>query len=228
MAAHLDEAEKQILGALLADFSDRGLNAENLSSGYIGPQISELAAAICVGGDITQVDFDIAFSDLEKKKLIKTGPHAPIENKPGSGVIFFGIYSKREYAGLSELGYKAARQPPNRPNNAQRTINNLHISGGNFSNVQLATGNNATQKMDLATGVDSDVLLRLIKILESQGQVVSQENRTDLISALEEAHEGNGKVAKSLLEKVCGPVWGAAQPVIWPIFGDIIKKSLGL
>lgn len=228
MAVHLDEAEKQILGALLADFSDRALTADQLTDGYEGPQVSDLTAAICAGGDITQVDFDIAFSDLEKKKLIKTGPFALYENKPDSGVMFFGGYSKREYAGLTQLGYKTARQSPNRPIRVPRVVNNVHISGGQFSNLQLSAGNNVTQKIDSASGVDSDILMKLVSMLEKQGQVVSIDQRKDLASALEEANEGNGKQAKSLLEKVCGPAWESVQPVMWPIFGELIKKSLGL
>ncbi|MBX4138988.1 hypothetical protein JYG35_20060 [Pseudomonas rhodesiae] len=228
MAAHLDEAEKQILGALLADFSDRALTADQLSSGYEGPQVSDLTAAICAGGDITQVDFDVAFSDLEKKELIKTGPFALYKNKPGSGVVFIGGYSKREYAGLTQLGYKTARQSPNRPSRVPRIVNNVHISGGQFSNLQLAAGNNVTQKMDSGSGVYGDILTKLVAILEKQGQVVSIDQRKDLASAIEEASEGNGKQAKSMLEKVCGPAWESVQPVMWPIVGELIKKSLGL
>ncbi len=228
MAVHLDEAEKQILGALLMDFSDRALTADELSAGYEGPQVSDLTAAICAGGDITQVDFDIAFSDLEKKKLIRTGPYALFENQPGSSVIFVGGYSKKEYAGLTQLGYKTARQSPNRPSRVPRIVNNVHISGGQFSNLQLAAGNSVVQKMDSESGVDGDILMKLVAILEKQGQVVSLDQRKDLASAVEEASEGNGKQAKSILEKVCGPAWESVQPVMWPIFGDIIKKSLGL
>lgn len=229
MAVRLDEAEKQILAGLLADFSDRALGSNHLSSGYVGPLVSDLAAAICVGGMVTRVDFDIAFSDLENKKLISTGPYAMVENDPSSGVIFIGGYSKREYAGLTELGYKAARLSLNRPKNSvQRVVNNVHISGGQFTNMQLAAGNNIDQRIDSASGADGDTLTRLIAILENQGQVVSVEQRKDLAIAVDSAREGNGKEAKSLVEKVCGPAWGAVQPVIWPIFGELLKKSLGL
>ena len=228
MAVHLDEAGKQILGALLADFSDRTLTADQLADGYEGPQVSDLTAAICAGGDITQVDFDIAFSDLEKKKLINTGPYAIYENDPNSSVMFFGGYSKREYAGLTQLGYKTARQSPNRPSRVPRIVNNVNISGGQFSNLQLAAGNSVTQKMESASGVDNDILTTLVSILEKQGQVVSIDQQKDLASALEEASEGNGKQAKSILEKVCGPAWESVQPVMWPIVGELVKKSLGL
>lgn len=82
--------------------------------------------------------------------------------------------------------------------------------------------------MDPVSGAGGDVLTRLIAILENQGQVVSGDQRKDLATAVESAMEGNGKEAKCLVEKVCGPAWGAAQPVIWTIFGELLKKSLGL
>lgn len=87
MAVRLDEAEKQILVRLMADFSERALSSNQLSSGYVDPLISDLATAICVEGEVTRVDFDIAFSDLENKKLISTGPYAMVENDPSSGVL---------------------------------------------------------------------------------------------------------------------------------------------
>jgi hypothetical protein len=82
--------------------------------------------------------------------------------------------------------------------------------------------------MESTSGVDSDILTTLVSILEKQGQVVSIDQRKDLASALEEASEGNGKQAKSMLEKVCGPAWESVQPVMWPIVGELVKKSLGL
>ena len=106
MAVHLDEAEKQILGALLADFTERELKAESLKRRYEGPKIAELSNAICVGDEITTVDFDLAIKDLEKKQLIKTGPYRAYENKPRSGVFIMGGYSLREYASLTEQGTK--------------------------------------------------------------------------------------------------------------------------
>ena len=228
MATHMEEAEKQILAALLRDFSERNLNSNHLSNGYKGPQVSDLSAAICTDDEVSQVDFDVALSDLEKKKLISTGPYKTIENKPGSGVIFLGAYSTREYAGLTQLGYKAARQPPNRPSRIQRLVNNVHISGGQFSNLQLAAGNTITQSIEPTPDADSEILMKLITALEKQGQAVSIEQRHDLVDAIKNAKEGNGKEAKGLLEKVCGPAWRAVQPVIWPILGDLVRKSLGL
>lgn len=228
MGVNLDEAEKQILGTLLADFTDRQLGANNLSEGYEGPQIGDLSSAICTDEHVTKVDFDLALSDLESKRYVSTGPYALFDNDPSDSIIVIGGYSKREYASLTELGYKAARKSSNQPKTVHRVINNVHISGGQFSNLQLAAGNTISQKMDVTQGADEDILAKLINILEKQGQVVSLENRQDILLAIEEANEGNGKEAKSLLEKVCGPAWNALQPVIWPIFGELLKRSLNI
>ncbi|WNZ86746.1 hypothetical protein [Pseudomonas sp. P108] len=228
MAAQLDEAEKQILGALLVDFSERQLDAHELKKIYEGPKVSDLILAICSGDEITKVDFDIAFDDLAKKKFIKTGPWRPYENQPSSGFIMVGGYSLKEYACLTELGYKTARQAPNRPAKSQRIVNNLHISGGQFTHLQLAAGEVINQKIQSSTGTDTDILAKLINILETQGQHVSLEQKTELSTAINHANEGNGKAAKTSLEKVCGPIWNSVQPVMWPIIGDLIKKSLGL
>ena len=227
MPTQLDEAEKQILAALLDDFNQRDFDASMLKKSYEGPKVSDLTAAICASGEITRVDFDIAFSDLDKKKYIRTGPFVPYENKSNSGFVIVGAYSKKEYCSLTELGYKAARQPPNRPARTPKIINNVNISGGSFSNVQLAAGNNVSQAMTSDTAND-DLLIKLIEIIEGHGQKLSAAQRSDLATAVEEAAEGNGKEAKSLLQKVCGPAWEVIQPVIWPLFGELIKKSLGL
>lgn len=229
MAGQLDEAAKQILGTLLADFTDRGLSAQDLKKGYIGPKVEALATAVCNVDDITKVDFEVAFKDLEKARLVRTGPMKMIEpDSFGSGVIFIGSVSQREYAYLTESGYKESRKSPNRPQRVQRVVNNIHISGGQFENLQLAAGESVNQSMKIANGTDSEIVAKLISVLESQGQVVTTQQRSDLEKVVNEANEGNAKEAKSLLEKICGPAWGALQPVVWPIVGELVKKSLGL
>ncbi len=228
MAVHLDEAEKQILGALLADFSGRKLEASVLKKSYEGPKVADLSDVICTGDDINTVDFELALADLEKKKLIRTGPYKAYENKPGSGLFILGGYSLKEYAGLTEQGYKTAKQAPNRPAKSQRIVNNVHISGGNFNNMQLAAGEVISQKLETNAGTDTDTLLKLIRLLEGHGQTVTEEQKHGLLTAIDQAKEGNGKEAKSLLEKVCGPAWNSVQPVMWPILGEIVKQSLGL
>lgn len=228
MAGQLDEAAKQILGTLLADFTDRGLTAKDLNQGYEGPKLEALATAVCNVSDITTVDFEVAFSDLEKTKLIKTGPMAMYDNDHSSSVIIIASYSKREYVYLTEAGYKESRKAPNRPQRVQRIVNNLTITGGHFSNMQLGQGEVVSQTQNFSSGTDSETIAKLVSILEEQGRVVDRGQRADIVAAVAAANEGDGKEAKSLLAKVCGSAWESLQPVMWPIVGELVKKSLGL
>jgi hypothetical protein len=57
----------------------------------------------------TAVDFDLALKELEEKEFVDTGPLEAVVTRPGSDLIFTGVYSKREYVYLTEKGYKAAR-----------------------------------------------------------------------------------------------------------------------
>lgn len=230
MAGQLDEAAKQILATLLTDFTDKGLSAKDLNKGYEGPKLDVLATAVCDNDEITKVDFEVSFGELESKKLIKTGPMTLYENKPGSSVFILSVYSKREYAHLTELGYKEARKAPNKPiQPVKRVINNVNISGGQFNSLQLAAGESLNQAMTVTTtGTDSEIIAKLVSILEEQGQIVNGAKRSEITAAVAAANEGDGKQAKSLLEKVCGPVWESVQPIMWPIIGELVKKSLGL
>lgn len=86
-------------------------------------------------------------------------------------------------------------------------MNNLHISGGQFGNLQVSTGSHAQQSMNINNGTDSGVVSQLIAILEAQGQRVTSEQREDIESAISEAEQGNAGTAKSFLAKcvaLCG------------------------
>lgn len=111
----------------------------------------------------------------------------------------------------------------------KRVINNVNISGGQFNSLQLAAGESLNQAMTVTTtGTDSEIIAKLVSILEEQGQIVNGAKRSEITAAVAAANEGDGKQAKSLLEKVCGPVWESVQPIMWPIIGELVKKSLGL
>lgn len=230
MTYSLKEAEKRILGALLADFTDRNLESKHLLSGYEGPKLAALIAAVLMTEDITKTDFDLAMNDLEAKKLVRTGPIKQSEhqgNYPGVVVLSIGGYSTREYAYLTEIGYKAARDKPNRPSQAARITNNVTISGVNNSSIQLAAGSGITQNFVSGTEANNEVLLKLIEILERQGQVVTNDQRKDLGVVLQHAEEGDLKSAKETLLKIGGPVWKAALPVMWEVIAEVAKKAAG-
>lgn len=228
MPSQLDDVSKQILGTLLADFTDRSLTAKELKSGYEGPKMDALATAVCNAGDFTTVDFDVAFSDLEKAKMLRTGPRAFIDNKPDSSVVFLGTYSKREYACLTEAGYKASRLAPNKPARINRVVNNITISGGEFTNLQLSAGEKIEQNMTSNVTSDTETVSRLIAVLEAQGIVLDDDSKQDITNAVTEAELGNAGKAKSLMVKVCGDAWSNVQPLAWGILGDLVRKSLDL
>lgn len=228
MAGQLDEAAKQILGTLLADFSDRNLTANELKKGYEGPKIESLATAVCNIEDITTVDFEVAFSDLEKSKMVKTGPMYVPDSKQFGGMVFIGALSKREFVYLTENGYKEARKAPNRPQRVQRIVNNLTITGGNFSNMQLAQGESVKQEFNVTESSDSEIVSKLIEILEAQGLQATAENRADITAAVAEANNGNAGAAKGLLSKAFGTSWEFAQKVAVPVIAELVKKSLGM
>ncbi len=111
-ATKLDPLAQQILRDLLADFLEKKLGADDLRKSYVGSSLPTLVERYCGSGCALQVDFDLAFKQLEDAKLIGTGPKVPYENTPGSGLIFMGLVSKREYCYLTEVGYRAARSSP--------------------------------------------------------------------------------------------------------------------
>lgn len=229
MAGQLDEASKQILATLLADFTDNSRSAEDLKGGYEGPRIDLLATAVCNAEDITKVDFEVAFGELEDKKLVSTGPMAVYDNPPNSSVIMIGIYSKREYAYLTETGYKESRKSPNKPTSrVQRIVNNIHISGGEITNLQLAAGGEVNQKMTVSHEESSDTVSQLVKLLENYGQQASPEKVADIQNAVDQANEGNAGESKSILSKVFGSAWEGANSVAWPLIAELVKKSMGL
>jgi hypothetical protein len=95
--------------------------------------------------------------------------------------------------------------------------------------MQLGQGENLNQSMNVInTSSDSEIVEKLISILEQQGQSIDAARRADIAAAVAAANDGDGKGAKSLLAKVCGPVWESVQPVMWPIVGELVKRSLEL
>ena len=82
------------------------------------------------GGGNSKIDFDLALKQLEEEKLIGTGPMAPYENIPGSSIVILMIFSKREYAYLTEKGYKALQKSKAPP--APSSSGSVHISGAHF------------------------------------------------------------------------------------------------
>ena len=126
----VDDLAKEILTNVVADFRAKNLGATDLSNEYVGVSLPSLESTLCVGGSHSKVDFDLALKQLEEGELVKTGPLVPYENEPGSQVFIFAAFSKREFAYLTEKGYKAAQKLPRKTRSA---VPSVHISGGDVS-----------------------------------------------------------------------------------------------
>jgi hypothetical protein len=148
-----DEAVKEILAALLQEFRQRGFGTAELHKSYQGMSPTQLKQLCCDGGAVSDVDFDLAMSDLDKGGLVKTGPMKAYENTPGSSVVIIALYSKNEYAYLTEDGYKAASKVrPARP--PRVPMPTVHISGGTFHQSPIGVGKQVQQTIQVSAGSD--------------------------------------------------------------------------
>lgn len=101
----MEEASKAILQILLDNFTDHNRSADDLAREYEGVNLVALKQTVCDEILASPVDFDLALKDLEDSELVDTGPIA-VSREPG----LLSMLSKREFAYLTEKGYKAARK----------------------------------------------------------------------------------------------------------------------
>src|SRR6267154_3713554 len=131
MNTAFDDLSKQILADVVADFRAKDLGTDALSKEYVGPSIAALRLKYSADRQYSKVDFDLALKHLEESKFIDTGPMVPHDNPPGSGLVFMGGRSKREFVYLTEKGYKAAQKSIAKP---RPPTPSEHVSG------ELSTG----------------------------------------------------------------------------------------
>jgi hypothetical protein len=157
-----DSAVQSVLVELLSEFRGRGLGADDLRRGYEGIPPEELKSTCCKDGNISEVDFDLALKDLITGGLVKTGPMRPYDNKPGSGVFIFSMYSLNEYSHLTEDGYKAATKlrtfAPPKP---RIPIPNVHISGGTFHQSPIGAGSKISQTINISASGGEELFAKL-------------------------------------------------------------------
>lgn len=111
----MSDAERFILRELLSDFKQRNLQTSDLHKVYEGLTI-EAMKLNASDQSIGEVDFDLALDDLTKQQLIKTGPPAIAGGESRGGVLIMPmIYSKKEYACLTDKGYKEASKSKSIP-----------------------------------------------------------------------------------------------------------------
>jgi hypothetical protein len=193
--SELSRLAREILLSIRDDFVSKGLPTAALTSGREGPLTKDLELAVCTSGNSSKVDFELAVAELENGQLIRTGPWVPFDNKPGSDVIILSMYSKREYVCLTEAGYRAAgtlkEGKPRSPSSR------IHISGGSFTNAQIAAGHEVTQMQRV--DAEADAATRLRKLLEDEGISIRDETEKDLRLVVSSAERGNaGRLSQSL------------------------------
>lgn len=172
------ETTKRILATLLEDFRTRKLSASDLHDTYEGISPNKVKAICCADGTISEVDFDLAFSDLEQDNLIDTGPKEHVENDPNSSLVMVGFFvSKRLHTCLSAEGYKAAtRATPTRSFLTQH----IHFSGS-FHQSPIGVGEQVTQSSDITAG-SAEMFHQLRKEIEVR--IADEQQRSEALDRL--------------------------------------------
>lgn len=191
----VEELSNAILRALLVDFKERNLTANDLRSGYQGANFVALKQTCCSETSGSEVDFDLALRDLEESDLIRTGPKLPFDNPPGSSVLVVALCSKYEYAYLSEEGYKAASRIKKRRSPTPRA-QHVHISGGYFHQSPIGIGDHVCQSFTSGLG-GAPVFLNLRRAIE-EGDLENAQRAQLLagVGAMEEAPDKTSFVAR--------------------------------
>ena len=217
-----NEAVQEILTALLQEFRQRHLGADELRTGYKGLSPAELKRICCTGGAISNVDFDLAMKDLVDADLVSTGPKVPYENTPGSMVVILSLYSKNEYAFLTEDGYKAAakarpKAPPHVPSTS------VHISGGTFNQSPIGIGSQVQQTVNLNAATE-ELFSRLRD--EIQAHVADAEKQTAALAHLESLEAAPDKpTAIARYNQLVGSI-ADHMTVLGPFLNPLLQQIL--
>jgi hypothetical protein len=223
----LDISAKTILKNLLADFTGRDLASAALHQGYVGPLLIDIEREFCASGKHTKVDFDLALKELEHHKLISTGPLKAYENEPGSGIVVIGSYSLRQYAHLTEDGYRKAKaSTPSARGNGNKT--SVHISGGTFNQSPIGIGDNVHQQLSVDIDNDSDTVRYLVDLLARSGQPVDDSARADVTEMVNNANAGNLAAVKPLFQRFFGTAVDGVKQIAWGVLTAIITKQMGM
>jgi len=220
----VDDLAKEILTSVVADFRAKNLGATNLSSEYVGVPLLSLESALCAGGSHSKVDFDLALKQLEEGELVKTGPMVPYENEPGSLVFIFTTFSKREFAYLTEKGYKAAQKLFRK---TRSPVPSVHISGGTFHQSPIGVGTTVSQTVSFNLDNDSEVIEHLAKLLSQSGSSSEQDGR-DVAVIVNTAKAGDLAKVKPLFQRLFGGAKETVKQLAWGVLTAYVSKQLGL
>lgn len=218
----VDRLAAEILQALMADFKEKGLSATALKDGYVGMSFDELRQRFAQD---SAVDFDLAMSSLEKG-LVDSGPRVPFDNEPGSGILFLGFYSKREYAYLTEAGYRQAQKNA-APREKSVPQQHVQISGSTFYQSPVGVGSEVSQALTVNIENEAEVIRYLIDLANSERAESGDPTAdvTDLVAATKAGDLARGKPA---FQKLFGAASEGVRQVAWGVVSALIAKQIGL
>jgi hypothetical protein len=236
MSRTVDGIAMEILAEVVADFRNKKLGSNDLDEGYVGAPMAALKMKYCTNGSYPEVDFDLAFKQLEENKLIETGPLVPYENDPYSDLVICGLYSKREYVYLTEKGYKEAQKTAVKRKSPTPTV---HISGGNFNQSPIGIGSTVNQDINFNNQNNLDELQRLVEVFEKHIDDLSLDvatkrkamvQITTIKAQLEDEPDPvivkqAGRTLRNITEGAIGSLIATAtQPTVWSLVETIIKR----
>ena len=182
---------------------------------------AELRSVCCGEVGISDVDFDLAMSDLEQDGLVDTGPKEHVKNNPNSMILMVGFFtSKREYTYLSEEGYKeASRIRPRRALGPQH----IHLSG-NFHQSPIGVGDHISQSVSVAT-TNSEMFARLRE--EIGNRVEDCQKRDEILARLEALETAPDKPSRieryTQLVGVLGDHITVFTVLLTPLFQNLMR-----
>jgi hypothetical protein len=218
----LDPLAKVILADVLVEFRSQNLGSEALDAEYRGPSINELKSKFCMHGGRSSVDFDLAFKALEDGEFIGTGPQVPYERDPHSNLIFTGLYSKREFAYLTEKGYRESQKTPavKKP-----PAPSVHISGGSFHNSPLAIGENIQQTTTINVQNDAEVIQYLTNLLAQHDPAAAESEKKEIVALVDAAKAGDVSKAKPIFQRLYGAATEVVKGLAYAVIAEIIKAQ---
>lgn len=223
----VDDLSKKIIQYLKERFIEEGHDSSALIDGYVGVPFSQLTDHVRGVTGASQVDFDLSMKFLDEAELVKTGPMEMYDNPPGSGVFIVGFYSKREYAYLTEAGYRVPTDTASGPSSRARAAQ-IHISGGTFHQSQIALGEHVAQQQRIENVNDAEIVERLVQLLSTKDAEIDAATKDEIRKLVDAAQNGDTKEAKPIFQKVFGLAAETVKQQAWGILTALITKAMGL
>jgi len=222
----LDGPSKTIIQDLKERFVEEGHDSRALANGYVGVPINQLADRVRGVTGASQVDFDLSLKYLEEAGFVKTGPMELYDNEPGSGVIVLGLYSRREYAYLTERGYRVP--PHDGTSTSHSSAAQIHISGGTFHQSQIALGKQVSQQQRVESINDAEAIEHLLHLLSKSGTKIDGATKDEIRQLVAAAEDGDTKEAKPIFQRLFAFATETVKQEAWAILTALITKAMGL